>query len=230
MCYSDEEISNKILLKLNLCPDIWLKVPYRTHKGITTYSLVHSLITESCVSNAALKLGYNTRLIEQVIKEHLTPLYPGRSREFGGGGGIVPWRNALLSTVGFKYCNACNNFKSMSEFPVNNSKLSGKSSECTGCRKVIRLESKKKISIRTPVWANLNKIKEIYAKCPEQYHIDHIIPLNGDSVSGLHVYNNLQCISAKENLFKSNKFDIEKFNEETFQYHSDYLRQTQQNS
>lgn len=59
---------------------------------------------------------------------------------------------------------------------------------------------------RTPAWADEQKIKEIYANCPDGYHIDHIIPLNGKLVSGLHVEYNLQYLPAIENMRKSNKF------------------------
>lgn len=57
-----------------------------------------------------------------------------------------------------------------------------------------------------PIWANLKKIMEIYMNRPEGYHVDHIIPLRGKTVSGLHVESNLQYLPALENMKKHNTF------------------------
>lgn len=66
---------------------------------------------------------------------------------------------------------------------------------------------------RLPAWADLDAIREFYevaaertAKTGEQWHVDHVIPLRGKLVSGLHVHTNLQLLPAKENLRKSSKF------------------------
>lgn len=58
----------------------------------------------------------------------------------------------------------------------------------------------------TPKWANLDKIYEIYLKCPQGYEVDHVIPLKNDIVCGLHVEANLQYLPREKNRQKSNTF------------------------
>ena len=64
-------------------------------------------------------------------------------------------------------------------------------------------------SQRTPSWANLDAIKLVYLVAEqrtrltgEAHHVDHFYPLNGKTVSGLHVSLNLRVIPARENLRK----------------------------
>ena len=65
----------------------------------------------------------------------------------------------------------------------------------------------------TPLWVNHDLIAEIYNQasimkdeCGKVYHVDHIVPLQGETVCGLHVEYNLQILKGKLNLSKQNRF------------------------
>ena len=78
---------------------------------------------------------------------------------------------------------------------------------------------KRKMTVKqaTPNWlSELNDlfIKEIYSLAVlrskalgVEYHVDHIIPLHGKNVCGLHVPSNLQLLPASENLRKRHLYD-----------------------
>lgn len=67
---------------------------------------------------------------------------------------------------------------------------------------------------RTPDWLNSGhwlEIEGVYKYCSAlrsiglDYHVDHIVPMQGEIVSGLHAPWNLQVIPAHENLAKGNR-------------------------
>lgn len=68
----------------------------------------------------------------------------------------------------------------------------------------------KRRSGATPIWADLERLREIKAHCPAGYEIDHIVPLNGitpdgDPIRGLHVPWNLRYLRVVENRRRSNR-------------------------
>jgi hypothetical protein len=70
-------------------------------------------------------------------------------------------------------------------------------------------KSRAELRKRIPAWADMNAIREFYKNCPDGYHVDHIIPLRGKTVCGLHVLNNLQYLPASENQRKFNKLEAQ---------------------
>lgn len=70
--------------------------------------------------------------------------------------------------------------------------------------------------VRSPRWLTADDfwlMNEFYLTAKERskatgvkHHVDHVIPLRGKSVSGLHVPSNLQVVQAETNLRKSNVF------------------------
>lgn len=80
----------------------------------------------------------------------------------------------------------------------------GKVNACTARRNAQRL-------MATPPWADLKKIIEFYDEAARlsretgvPHEVDHIIPLRGKAVCGLHVHWNLQILTRAANRSKSN--------------------------
>lgn len=65
-----------------------------------------------------------------------------------------------------------------------------------------------------PSWASREEIEKVYQEARVmtlqtgvQHHVDHIVPLQGSNVSGLHVHWNLQVLTALDNAKKKNTFE-----------------------
>jgi hypothetical protein len=67
-----------------------------------------------------------------------------------------------------------------------------------------------RVKQQTPAWANKDAIVAIYRQCEAlrrqglDVQVDHAVPLNGATVSGLHCEANLQILDAKANSAKRN--------------------------
>jgi hypothetical protein len=68
---------------------------------------------------------------------------------------------------------------------------------------------------RTPPWADQALIRSVYEQARQltestgvEHHVDHIYPLQGRLVSGLHVHTNLQVLPGADNCRKNNRYEV----------------------
>jgi hypothetical protein len=154
-------------------------------------------------------LGLSPAPITRLLKE----LFPDRITSSTGPKPCT----YILEVVGYKYCARCNIVKEFSEFRLNKTTRSGYNTYCKLCHLETTAETQNgrqsqcraaKLK-RTVPWSELEQIKEFFNNCPNGFVVDHIIPLQGELVSGLHVLSNLQYLTASENSAKRNKYVVE---------------------
>lgn len=219
--FIDEAISRVLSETGNTLQDT---LPIR--RIITYYSIYKELILSENMKVVSSNLGLSVDIIEKITSRTLYPLHLDKPKN-------IKWSSWLLALINYKRCNICNRILNRplcyskdshnwdtynyackeckavdrAVFTYNNPEYNNKSylkSKSAYIARSIQYKTKRKLA--TPPWANLDKIKEIYDTCPEGYHVDHIIPLQGNTVSGLHVENNLRHLPALENIQKSNKY------------------------
>ena len=138
--------------------------------------------------------------------------------------------NYFLKLKGFKRCNKCLQVLDIELFFNDKARSDGKMYTCKTCCtqyqkdniEQVRLTKKQyKMSILTNTpkrltTTMLQEIKNIYAESArlsktskQQMHVDHIVPLKGVNVCGLHVPWNLQIIPDSENFAKGNFYQCE---------------------
>lgn len=143
----------------------------------------------------------------------------------------------ILNLKNKKYCSKCGKIRYIKDFSKAKNRSDGLQGKCKFCEtnwKVhYREQNKERLNEytknwsknnrekrnntqakrraakiqRTPTWADQEAIKFFYECCPEGYHVDHIIPLQGKNISGLHIETNLQWLPAEENLRKGNTWE-----------------------
>jgi hypothetical protein len=125
----------------------------------------------------------------------------------------------FLESRGLKYCSTCLEVLKLSEFHNNNCKKDNKQGKCISCYSLEQKENPERWRAyaanrrsrelnASPSWADTLGILQFYLDCPENMQVDHIIPLKGEVVSGLHVLENLQYLSPRDNMSKSNTYTV----------------------
>ena len=163
------------------------------------------------ISRKSYNLAKDLNLSSPAVSKFLSSAFPDRPKD------SARLCTYLLSEIGMKTCYSCSSVKVLAEFRKNAASISGYNQYCKLCHsdQTSKTQSARQAVYRAAKldrsvdWADVNAIAEFYSACPEGYHVDHIIPLQGDLVSGLHVLNNLQYLPAKDNCSKSNKYEIE---------------------
>ncbi len=136
------------------------------------------------------------------------------------------WNNRFLSVVSLKRCHRCKSIRDEILFGLNTKRKHG--CWCRSCNNIYnktfmykryystnifkftaKAAKRRADKLKaTPIWADLNIILDFYRNKPKGYHVDHYYPLNSDIVCGLHVIENLQYLTEKDNLIKGNKMPL----------------------
>lgn len=218
-----ENITQLILNKINKPYDYVAKAKHGKSPIILLGDFITCVITNDVIStNAKQYLGISEQTFNRLVKR----VFPNTTLKGGG----ETWSFYLLSLIDYKKCHKCSVIKPMTE-------IAASSSVCKTCRTQYNTSEDKRIKNREqqrafyynnphyfnekaaryrarklkacPKWVSRKELQNIYDNRPEQHHVDHIIPLQGKYVCGLHVPWNLQYLSISDNCSKGNYHESE---------------------
>lgn len=215
-----------ILEKLGVSEDALAK---KKHGESTELS--YGFLIDRLLENRGKEPAYKTLGIpEQTFNRMIKKVFPGVKL----AGGRETWFYYILSIIEYKNCSQCDSILAHTEFHKDtDASAVGLKSICKHCVSVNQAGQYKKYydshqksyeknkgkikernsiskferSLRVVPWTETRQIQEFYDRCPAGYQVDHIIPLLGKEVSGLHVLSNLQYLPALDNMRKSNKYN-----------------------
>lgn len=209
-----QSIVESILYSLQLSYNQELHFSRKSNSSITAGSLVTNIINSNTIEYLC-SLGYT--------KGSATVLLSKLKLKYFKLGKCTHLDVTLLGLVGLKRCSHCNTIQQVTAFTSNTATKDSLYSMCKACTQerskdhysdnkpyYFAKEAKRRADKlnATPKWADLQAIELIYKLRPEGHHVDHIIPLKGKLVSGLHVETNLQYLPSLDNLKKGNRFEV----------------------
>lgn len=225
MQLSIENIVDLLLQEFNIPPDDYVRPPRARHPGWTNRYFLSLIVEHETGPKIKEYEGCGEQTINRAFKKLLWPITGPLN------GGNETFKNKLFNLVSIKYCPICYKVLNYTNFDKDANDSYGRASQCKSCTSIKNAsfyahnkdtyhkkyieDNREDYTARnakrratklnaTPSWANLSLIREIY-RCAEGMHVDHIIPLQGATVCGLHVENNLQYLTPEENMKKSNK-------------------------
>ena len=170
---------------------------------LTSAELISAILEHGKIRPVANSLGSGYQTINRVIHKYFVPIFGNIN------GGNETWKYILLRSIGYKECFRCGCIKAHSSFGKDAYTADGRYSVCRRCRSYDNTALYNRRKLRIPSWYDSEKelIADFYDNCPDGFHVDHIIPLQGLYVSGLHTISNLQYLPAEENRKKGNHYD-----------------------
>lgn len=236
---TNEDLTVLILDKLGWDYDLVLNTNrYSGSQPILAGDLILAFLVSDTGTKAAEYLSVPYKKVYTCTERWLTPLFG----KLQGGG--ETWKYTLLSFIEYKRCSSCKKILAYTEFGKDNGSRDGLYHYCKVCRIPKNAETYKQPYIqeahkrsqelhkediyarnakyradrnhRVVPWSELELIKEVYGKCPEDCQVDHELPLKGELISGLHVVRNLQYLTIEDNIRKGNRVNLDEYNKKYY--------------